>query len=247
MVISKDIIFFLNYFTCIDKFMDTTIIIIVIGIFVTGLAFILLKKIVAGQGSLPYRQQDKLFTPAERSFYGVLCQAVKDKAVVMGKVRVADVITTSAGLNASDRQKAFNKISAKHFDFVLCNPEDLSVIAVVELDDSSHGQKKRVARDQFLNAACDAADLKLHRFKASRGYNPTLIREQLFPSKPSEPGRVEPILGPIGGLVKSDDESRVCPQCSSLLVRRTSKKGKNRNKTFLACDTFPVCSYIEEI
>ena len=72
-----------------------------------------------------YRQQNKLFSPAERSLYGALRLAVADNAIVFGKVRVADVLTPRNTSSRSHWQKAFNRISAKHFDFVICQPEDL--------------------------------------------------------------------------------------------------------------------------
>ncbi|MEH6444484.1 MAG: DUF2726 domain-containing protein [Oceanospirillaceae bacterium] len=124
-----------------------------------------------------------MFTLAERSFYGVLCQATKGKALVFGKVRVADILKTQSGLCAKVRQIAFNKISGKYFDFVLCHPADLSIIATVGLDDASHNSKKAVRRDEFLAAACKAAGLKLHRFKAQKSYNIVEIQQPLFPAQ----------------------------------------------------------------
>jgi hypothetical protein len=41
--------------------------------------------------------------------------------MVFGKVRVADVVETASGLRWSDRLRAFNRISAKHFDFLVCD------------------------------------------------------------------------------------------------------------------------------
>ena len=97
----------------------------------------------AQQTEYPYRKLDVLFSPAERSFLGVLDQAVGENAQIFGKVRVADVIAPKKGISPSDWQKAFNKISGKHFDFLLCNKKDLSVLCAIELNDSSHNSKKR--------------------------------------------------------------------------------------------------------
>lgn len=47
--------------------------------------------------ALPYDLQEALFSPAERSFLGVLDLAVGDKARVFAKVRVADVLTPQIG------------------------------------------------------------------------------------------------------------------------------------------------------
>ena len=44
------------------------------------------------QEALPYQKAEAIFTPAERSFLGVLHQAVGNNAAIFGKVRVADVV-----------------------------------------------------------------------------------------------------------------------------------------------------------
>uniref|UniRef100_UPI00215A3B75 DUF2726 domain-containing protein n=1 Tax=Aeromonas salmonicida TaxID=645 RepID=UPI00215A3B75 len=131
--------------------------------------------------ALPYDLQEALFSPAERSFLGVLDLAVGDKARVFAKVRVADVLTPQAGLGKSKWQQHFNKISAKHLDYLLCHPADLSFICAIELDDSSHRHQKRKARDLFLKTACDSAGLPLLQIPASAHYQVEELREQILP------------------------------------------------------------------
>jgi hypothetical protein len=116
-----------------------------------------------------YRLQKSLFTPAELVFFNALQEATSGQFLVFGKVRVADVIKPQTS-NRSDWQRAFNKISAKHFDFVLCDKESLKVLATVELDDSSHSRVDRVKRDDFLNQAVDSAKLALIRFPVQASY-----------------------------------------------------------------------------
>jgi len=62
----------------------------------------------------PYTKKPALFSPAERSFLGVLEQAIGEKYQIFGKVRVADIVEPQRGLDNSRRHKAFNRISAKH-------------------------------------------------------------------------------------------------------------------------------------
>ncbi|MGL5200682.1 MAG: DUF2726 domain-containing protein, partial [Aeromonas veronii] len=159
------------------------------------------------QKRLPYDMQETLFSPAERSFLGVLDLAVGDKARVFAKVRVADVLTPQAGIGKSKWQQYFNKISAKHFDYLLCHPADLSFICAIELDDSSHRHQKRKARDLFLKTACDSAGLPLLQIPASASYLVEELREQILPLlvKTSEPliddlphgARREPTFNPL--------------------------------------------------
>jgi hypothetical protein len=73
------------------------------------------------EASYSYQCRDTLFTEAEIRFYQALKKAINDRFLIFGKVRVADVITPDSRLSKGHWQGAFNKISAKHFDFVLCS------------------------------------------------------------------------------------------------------------------------------
>ena len=48
-------------------------------------------------------------------------------------------------MSPSERQAAFNRISSKVLDFVLCDPNNLAIIAAIELDDSSHKRNDRIS------------------------------------------------------------------------------------------------------
>ena len=128
-----------------------------------------------------YSLKGPLFTPAERTFLAALNQACGVNAKVFVKIRVADVIKPQAGLNKTQWQSAFNQISSKHFDYILCDPISLAVMAVVEFDDSRHTQPKNVERDKFVDEICASASLKLHRFSAEYAYNSDEMRKTLFP------------------------------------------------------------------
>ena len=121
-----------------------------------------------------------LFSEAERSFYGVLNQSLPDEMIVMGKVRVADILTPHKRLGKSKWQAAFNKIAYKHVDFILCDKHDLSILAAIELDDKSYRATKTKSRDAFLNDAFESANLPLIRFPAQRSYIPTAVREKIL-------------------------------------------------------------------
>ena len=192
----------------------------------------------------PYQKIEVLFTPAERSFLGVLNLVVGENAKIFGKVRVADVMAPKKGLSRSDWQKAFNKISGKHFDFLLCRNDDLSVICAIELDDCSHQSKKRQQRDEFLNGACRAAGVPLIQIPAKSGYVIDDVKQLIaphlnikeLPSQKTESPSQEPVT------IK-----KVCPKCSSPMVIRVAKKGSNAGKQFWACSAYPTCKHIEAI
>ncbi len=132
-----------------------------------------------GSQAYPYQLTTYLLTKAERSFYGVLVQAVGSSGLVFSKVRVADVLSPKKGLGRSDWQRAFNAVSSKHFDFLICAPDDCSVRLAVELDDASHGSSKARKRDDLLNGACESAGLPLLRIRAAKSYVLADIRQQV--------------------------------------------------------------------
>ena len=134
-----------------------TLILVAIGIFALGFLFRILGSGLIfsrkDKSPFPYQRHTTLFSPAERSFLGVLDQAVAGKYRVFGKVRIADVATVRGTPNRSSWQVAFNKISSKHFDFVLCNPDDLTFVCAIELDDKSHSQDKRQGRRLYFHSS----------------------------------------------------------------------------------------------
>jgi len=121
-----------------------------------------------------------LFTAAEWLFYGSLVRAVDDRFLVFGKVRIADVLNPDRRMNKSDWYRAFNRISSKHFDFVLCDSITQSIIAVIELDDKSHLLPSAIARDSFVNQICKESGLPLIRFRAASGYQVETIRSEIM-------------------------------------------------------------------
>lgn len=127
----------------------------------------------------PYQRSKALFSPAERSLLGVLEQAVGAEYKIFGKVRIADVVSVKATPNRSSWQRAFNRINAKHFDFILCRPDDLSVACAIELDDKSHQRKQRKERDDFVANLCQAISLPLLQVSARRTYSIQELRSQI--------------------------------------------------------------------
>jgi hypothetical protein len=177
---------------------------IAILVFVGACILAILKKLLAGKsssGQFKYQRSRYLQSKAELSFYGVLKQAVGDAGVVFSKVRVADVLSPAKGQGRSGWQTAFNKISAKHFDFVICDPNGSGIRLAVELDDASHGAAKRVKRDEFLDGACTSAGLPLLRVKAARGYEVADLRDKLTAcGMPGLQGEEEMITAPTNYL-----------------------------------------------
>lgn len=158
------------------------ILLAVVVIVVAVLLAALMGKQTGGAGSIgfPYQPAKTLFSAAERSYLGVLDQALGADYRVFGKVRVADVALVKPRMTKSARQGALNRVAAKHFDFVVCNSSDLVVRCAIELNDKSHASQRAQARDDLLVNVCKAIGLPLLQVAAKQGYTPQEVRDQVL-------------------------------------------------------------------
>ena len=201
-------------------------------------------------GALSFKIQAALFTPAERSFLGVLDLAVGKDFRIFGKVRVGDVLAPQDGLNNRARTTTLNKINRKHFDFVLCKPDDLTVLCAIELNDKSHQQKNRQDRDAFLVDACQRAGLPLVMFDARHAYAPNEIGTRVAEALSTRTtNRIEPVLQASAledthSFAPDPEIAPLCPRCSGSMVKRTAKGGENAGREFWGCSNFPKCREI---
>lgn len=138
-----------------------------------------------------YVRRPAVFTPAERSFLGVMDGLLPDSVSWIGKVRLGDVFTTRKGLSASQRATAWNRLNQKHVDFLLVRVSDFAPLAGIELDDSSHEAEDRKARDAFVDDVFRSANLPLLHIPAQSAYSPEAIRSQIVAllSQPVASGR----------------------------------------------------------
>ncbi len=75
--------------------------------------------------------------------------ATEKNLYVCPKVRLLDIIEPRRG--DPKYKSLFYKIQAKHVDFVICD-QNLHIKAILELDDNSHDEPGRVARDEFVDS-----------------------------------------------------------------------------------------------
>ena len=149
-------------------------------IVLSALLLWLVKWLAKPRADFPYELQAGILTASELKFYLVLIECVPANVLVFCKPRIADVLKVkSLGSDSSRWQRAFNKINAKHFDFVLCDSEQLSYLCAIELNDRSHEQPARIKRDAFVTRACEAADLPLIMYPAQADYSPSELQKIL--------------------------------------------------------------------
>ncbi len=115
----------------------------------------------------PYEKR-YLLTKNEWYFYKKL-KPIADKLgySILAKIRLADLVGVKTKVDRKERAKYFAKIKAKHIDFILCNPENLAPVLLIELDDNSHNSDKRTERDHFVNTVLEKTGYKLLRTKGS--------------------------------------------------------------------------------
>jgi hypothetical protein len=131
----------------------------------------------AAEGT-PYRKRTYFFSKAERSFFDVLTLISKENNYYLfAKVRLADLLSIERG--TKERQKYFNKIAAKHIDFLICDQKYIKPLIAIELDDSSHQTKNRTMRDDFVVTAMAKAGLPLMRVSVRSAYNVNEIKQQI--------------------------------------------------------------------
>ncbi|MBP7141837.1 MAG: DUF2726 domain-containing protein [Opitutaceae bacterium] len=158
-----------------------TAVIVLVVVFVAS-AFLKRANRTAEQGqgrADVYDLADSLFSPAERSFFGVLTSIADEETIITAKVRLADIFEIKNGLGRSERQRALNRISAKHVDFLLLRKSDGRAMLGIELDDASHQRPDRKARDRFVDEVFSAARLPLVHIPAQRGYSAQEVKAAL--------------------------------------------------------------------
>lgn len=155
--------------------MPSLLIIVVILFIAIAIALAAFKAKAGNQetGIKPdvYYLKKSLFTPAERSFLGVLETLDYEGIGIASKVRLADIFGIKKGLARGDRQRALNRITSKHVDFLFIQKSDRKPILGIELDDSSHEEEDRIARDSFVDAVFASAALPILHIQAKKAYD----------------------------------------------------------------------------
>ena len=97
----------------------------------------------------PYKLNNPIFSPKEGYFYRDV-RPIADKLglLVFTKMRLADLLYIPEG--TADFQKWFNRIKAKHIDFIFVDRE-MKIKLLVEIDDPTHNRADRKARDEEVD------------------------------------------------------------------------------------------------
>lgn len=126
----------------------------------------------------PYVAAEALLSAVELAFFSVLREALGNDYHLFAKVRLADIVNVQRGLSGQHYYRAFNRISAKHVDFVVCDPNTFRILGVIELDDRSHRSDNNQQRDEIKNKALAATAIPILRVPVRRAYSSAALREQ---------------------------------------------------------------------
>lgn len=210
----------------------------------TGCLGALLRLVLGGKEketvTYPYRVRDDFLSPAELSMYHVLSTLVGTQAVILAKVRLADLFFVQ---QPQKHRAAFNRIAQRHVDFLLCGPKTMKPLLGIELDDASHARADRVKRDEFLNSAFAAASLPLVRIPAQRAYNTREIAAKINPYVEATAPQVAATVTPMPDTA-GEHTLPTCQKCGGRMVRRTGTKGAHQGEDFYGCTNYPKCHTI---
>ena len=127
--------------------------------------------------AFPFKKKGNLFTPVERTFLGLIEEAVGNEFRILCRVKMGDILTIHQSTDKKTSKNAASRAGSKHLDFVLCSKDDMSPIIAIDLVHSSGKDGYKAQRDFYVSGALDAAHIPHVRIKVRSGYKPQDIRE----------------------------------------------------------------------
>jgi hypothetical protein len=130
------------------------------------------KKSATSSGtSADYLHRGSLLTQAESRLYEALVEAAKGDYWIFPKVRLAHIVKAGKSQGREAWQSAFDKISSKYIDFVLCIPGNYHIVAVIELDDGSQDRAERKEKEAFVDEVTASAGVPVLHIVAEESYD----------------------------------------------------------------------------
>lgn len=145
------------------------------------------------RGTWPYYVKKPLTVP-EQVLYFRLVSAPPDH-VVLAQVQMSRFLGVKKG--AENPRSWFGRISQKSIDFLVCG-KDATVLAAIELDDSSHERADRIAADETKNKALLDAGVRIIRWEAKDMPDTAAIRVAFALASPPALPVLEAKAAPTG-------------------------------------------------
>ncbi|MCE2722025.1 MAG: DUF2726 domain-containing protein [Betaproteobacteria bacterium] len=161
--------------------MNSLAVIVILAVVVLILAGIFILKIkgaaINSDVGWPFYVKRPLTQP-EQILYHRLINALPAH-IVLAQVQVSRVLGVKKGFSANEWNNRINRMS---YDFVVC-AADATVLAAIELDDSSHEAASRAKADEKKNKASADAGLHLIRWHVKQLPDEAAIQLALLGTK----------------------------------------------------------------
>ncbi len=128
----------------------------------------------------PYLKRNYFYSTEERKFLAALVYAVGKEFLIMGKVRLADILILKPDLSAKGKVKAYEKICHESIAFVLCDKKNGKIVAVLQLYSDNQKIENQMRKSAFLQQALKSVDLPFLSFKENISYNSSEVRNSIF-------------------------------------------------------------------
>jgi very-short-patch-repair endonuclease len=132
-----------------------------------------------------------VLTQPEQVLYHRLTSALPDY-LVLSQVQVSRVLGVKKGVHFGTWNNRINRLS---YDFVICN-KDSSVVAAIELDDSSHSSQQRIRTDAKKDKATADAGIRLIRWHISNLPDEQTIQNAILEAQAALPEPANPTSNP---------------------------------------------------
>jgi len=133
-------------------------------------AAILASRLMTHGNPFPFTVKDSLFTQVERNFLQLLEQAVRGQYKVMNRVKMTDILDFKQNTDNKSRRAALLKMNSKFLDYVLCDPKDMTIVAVIDLVNNNSKSGHKAAPDWFVSGALETAGIPYMRMKVRTDY-----------------------------------------------------------------------------
>lgn len=177
------------------------------------MATIVVNRFIHHGNPFPFHRKTQLFTHVERSFLQLLERAVGNQYKIINRVKLADILELKENADSKTKRSALLKLNAKYLDYVLCNSEDMSIVAVIDLVNNANKEGHKAVPDWFVSGALEASGIPYIRMKIKAGYTVADIQQGLAAKLGNIPMAAPPV---VKGTVKKGPTRPVRPLTTTL-------------------------------
>lgn len=177
------------------------------------MAAIVVNRFIHHGNPFPFHRKPQLFTHVERSFLQLLERAVGNQYKIINRVKLADILELKENADSKTKRSALVKLNAKYLDYVLCNSDDMSIVAVIDLVNNANKEGHKAVPDWFVSGALEASGIPYIRMKIKAGYTVADIQQGLAAKLGNIPMATPPV---VKGTVKKGPTRPVRPLTTTL-------------------------------